>query len=84
MNSAWNSNMNIRNRRSGASLVLTGLLGIVFFWLTDHRFGLASRLTGSASSVDEANQAFTGTVIGIAGSLIVMFIGFWLLTRKTD
>jgi len=76
--------MNIRNRRSGALLVLTGLLGALFFWLTDHRFGLASHLARTPSSVDEANQAFTGTVIGIAGSLIVFCIGLWLVARKAD
>ncbi len=75
--------MKVTNRRSGSSLVLTGLIGILYFWLTDHRLGLASRLTGSPSSVDEANQAFTGTIVGIVGSLVVVGIGVWLLTRRT-
>lgn len=74
--------MNIRNRRSGASLILTGIVGVTFFWLTDQRYGLASRLSGNPSSIDQANQALAGTVIGITGSAIVFFIGLWLLTRK--
>lgn len=78
------TSMNIRNRRSGSALVLAGLAGVAFFWLTDHRYGLASRVARTASSVDEANQAFPGTVIGIAGSLVVVFIGMWLLTRRSN
>jgi len=74
--------MNVRNRRSGASLVLTGVLGLLFFWLTDHRYGLASRLYASPSSIDQANQALAGTIIGITGSLIVVLVGLWLITRK--
>ena len=83
MSSPRKTSMNIRNRRSGSALVFAGLLGVAFFWLTDHRYGLASRLAGAASSVDEANQAFAGTVVGIAGSLVVVRIGLWLLTRLT-
>jgi uncharacterized membrane protein len=74
--------MNIRNRRSGTSLILAGLLGLAFFWLTDHRYGLASRFAGSPPTVDQANQALAGTIVGIAGSLIVFGIGVWLLMRK--
>ncbi len=75
--------MNIRNRRSGASLILTGIGGLVFFWLTDQRYGLASQLSGTPSSIDQANQVLPGTIVGIACSAIVLFIGIWLLTRKT-
>ena len=76
--------MNIRNRRSGASLILTGLAGMAFFWLTDHRYGLAANISGSPSSIDQANQALTGTVVGIACSAFVLVIGLWLLTRSTN
>ena len=38
-----------RNRRPGASLVFTGLAGVIFFWVTDQRYGLASRLTRAAA-----------------------------------
>ena len=58
------------------------MAGVAFFWLTDHRYGLASRLAGAVSCVDEANQAFAGTVVGIAGSLVVVGIGVWLLARR--
>lgn len=63
-------------------LILIGLIGVIFFWITDHRVGLASQLAGAQSSIDQANQALAGTIIGIAGSCLVIGIGMWLLTRK--
>jgi hypothetical protein len=71
--------MSIGNRRSGLSLVLLGLAGVLFFWMTDRRYGWWS----DASTIDQANQALAGTVIGMVGSLTVLGIGLWLLTRKT-
>jgi len=84
MSSAGTRNMNIRNSRSGVSLVLTGLLGAVFFWATDHRYGIASQISGSPGSIDQANQMLTGTLIGIAGSLIVFGIGVWLVSKRSQ
>ena len=45
---------------------------------TDRRYGWWS----DASTIDQANQALAGTVIGVVGSLTVLGIGVWLLTRK--
>ena len=71
--------MGIRNQRSGMSLVLIGLAGVLFFWMTDRRFGWWS----GAATIDQANQALAGTVVGIMGSITVLGIGVWLMTRKT-
>jgi hypothetical protein len=70
------------NRRSGYSLVLVGVLGLVFFWITDPRYGLALRWSRSENAIDLANQHFPGTVVGLAGSLLVFLIGLYLLSRK--
>jgi hypothetical protein len=70
------------NRRSGYSLVLVGLLGTGFFWLTDPRYGLALRWSRGENPVDLANWHFPGTVLGVAGSLLVFLIGLYLLSRK--
>lgn len=74
--------MIFRNRRSGLSLVLVGILGILFFWMTDHGYGLAANW-GGPSSIDQANQSLPGTVIGMVGSTFVALIGVWLMSRKT-
>jgi hypothetical protein len=70
--------MRTRSRRSGLSLVLVGLAGVLFFWMTDRRYGWWS----DAATIDQANQALAGTVIGVVGSLTVLGIGLWLMTRK--
>jgi hypothetical protein len=61
--------------------VLAGLLGIVFFWLTDPRWGVFSRPV--VDVVDAINEASPGTYIGIAGSAVIVVIGLWLMTRRT-
>jgi hypothetical protein len=71
----------MHSRRSGFSLVIAGLLCGGFFWLTDPRFGWL-RPTGQ-NLIDAANQNWIGTIIGLAGSLIVLLIGLWLLSRRT-
>lgn len=68
-------------RRSGVTLALSGLAGALFFWLTDPRFGTA-RATGY-EVIDRVNEARIGTVVGIAGSAVVLMIGLWLMTRRT-
>jgi len=68
-------------RRSGLSLILAGLAGIVYFWLTDPRYGLAGRSADNV--IDAANQAFPGTVVGITGSALVLATGLWLLRRRS-
>lgn len=71
----------MKSRRSGSSLVIAGLLGIAFFWATDPRYGFIP--SAADNIIDAANQARIGTWVGIAGSIVVLVIGLWLLTRKT-
>lgn len=70
------------NRRSGYSLVSVGVLGIVFFWITDPRYGLGLHWSRGENPIYLANQHFPGTVVGLAGSLLVFLIGLYLLSRK--
>lgn len=85
-------------RRSGLAFLLAGLLGAVFFWLTDPRFGPAVHpharshldwqywlfvLRGSPENlIDAANQAMISTVVGVAGCAALVLVGLWLLTRR--
>lgn len=70
-------------RRSGFSLVLVGILGVAFFWITDPRYGLALRWSKGENPIDLANQHLPGTIVGIAGSLLMFLIGAYLLSSKT-
>ncbi len=70
------------NRRSGYSLVVVGVLGIIFFWISDPRWGLALHWSRGENPIDLANQQFPGTVVGLAGSLLVLLIGLYLLAKK--
>ena len=68
-------------RRSGLALALAGLLGALFFWMTDPRFG--PRRSASLELIYRVNEARIGTTVGIVGSVIVLLIGLWLMTRRT-
>jgi hypothetical protein len=70
-------------RRSGLSLVLVGLIGAIFFWITDPRYGLALHWNHADNPIDLANWQFPGTVVGVGGSLVVLSAGLYLLTRKS-
>ena len=86
-------------RKSGAVLVVLGVLGALYFWLTDPRFGPAGRakpagavdvrywlhvLRGSTDNVvDAANTAWLVTLVGFAGSVTVLCIGLWLMRRRS-
>ena len=84
-------------RRSGLTLILLGMLGAVFFWLTDPRYGpavragawydprswLAALRDAPANPIDAANEAAAATFVGLAGSAAVLLVGLWLLTRRT-
>lgn len=70
------------NRRSGYSLVVVGVLGIIFFWISDPHWGLALHWSRGENPIDLANQQFPGTVVGLAGSLLVLLIGLYLLAKK--
>jgi len=69
------------HRGNGFSLVLLGAAGIVFFWATDPR-SIHARWP-AASPIDAANQAWMGTLMGVAGSGVVLTFGLWLLMRKS-
>jgi hypothetical protein len=68
---------------SNLFLVLAGLLGVAFFWLTDPELGLADHVMSSTlNRIDAANQAWPGTVIGIVGSAVIALTGIWLLVKQ--
>ena len=70
-------------KRSGWTLVLAGLVGALYFWLTDPRFGIVRRWGTTDNAIDAANEASMGTLVGVAGSVIVLLIGLWLSWRKS-
>jgi hypothetical protein len=86
-------------RRSGLAFLLLGMLGVLFFWVTDPRFGPEVHRTASGAMdwryalfllrgspenvVDAANQIWLSTVVGVMGSLALLGVGFWLLTRRS-
>jgi hypothetical protein len=70
----------MKSRRSGLSLVVAGLLGVGFFWATDPRYGLMHQ-TGE-NLIDAVKEARIGTFVGVGGSIAVLMIGLWLLTRR--
>lgn len=71
-----------RVRRSAWSLVVLGLVGVAFFWLTDPTIGVEPlRLTGG-NPVDLSREAAAGTYIGIVGSVVTLLLGLFLATRR--
>jgi len=84
-------------RRSGLTLIVLGLVGATFFWVTDPRIGPAvqrkhgaydprswvAALRGNpANPIDAANDASVATFVGLAGSLSVLGIGLYLTSRR--
>jgi len=86
-------------RRSGITLVVLGLLGAGFFWLTDPRCAwLASHPRGewydprhwlallrgsSGNLVDAAHESSVATLIGLGGAALVLIVGIYLMSRRT-
>ena len=86
------------SRRYGLAFLLAGAMGALFFWATDPRFGPSVHrlpaghldwryylfvLRGSPDNiVDAANLALWSTVVGLGGSLALLLVGLWLLTRR--
>jgi uncharacterized membrane protein YeaQ/YmgE (transglycosylase-associated protein family) len=68
-------------RRSGLMLTIAGVVGAIFFWWTDPRFGM--QRNASYELIDRVNEARIGTSVGIVGAIIVVVIGLWLMTRRT-
>jgi len=71
------------NKRSGIRLCAVGAIGLLFFWLTDARWGPIGRRMHGDDLIDAINQGMPGTIIGLVGSGIVLLIGLWLMTRRT-
>jgi hypothetical protein len=69
-------------RRSGLNLAIAGVLGVLFFWLTDPAWGLFKPAQARESPVDAVNEALIGTTVGIAGSAVVLLLGLWIATRR--
>ena len=67
-------------KKSGLSLILAGGLGVLFFWLTDPIMGVGRK--NFPNPVDAMNEASLGTLAGIAGSVALLALGLWMMTRK--
>ncbi len=74
--------MKSNGQRSGWGLALAGLLGLVFFWLTDPQFGPVHGLRSAENVIDASRQAILGTLVGMVGSLLVLLMGLWLMVRR--
>jgi hypothetical protein len=68
-------------KRSGWSLILAGVIGALFFWLTDPHYGLWQPT--DELIIERANEALVGSIIGIVCCATVFAVGVWLLTRRT-
>jgi hypothetical protein len=67
-------------KKSGIKLALAGGLGALFFWLTDPVHGIIHK--NFDNPVDAMNEASLGTMAGIVGSLAVLVLGLWIMTRR--
>ena len=63
--------------------MLIGMIGAIFFWLTDPRYGLALHWNHGENPIDLANQHLPGTIVGIVGSGLIFLIGVYLVSRRT-
>ena len=69
--------------RSPRLLIVAGLLGFLFFWLTDPRFG-ATSLAAQDNAQEIVNQSSLGSIVGMAGAAVVLVVGIGLsLWRAT-
>lgn len=70
--------------RSALFLILSGLVAAGFFWFTDPWIGGARHVMSSRLNfLDAAHQAWPGTLVGLAGSAVVVLIGLWLTVRRS-
>lgn len=72
-------------RKYGILLILFGLLGAVFFALTDPRImpPWIEYLGWGRNLVDASINALPGSLLGLVGSVVIMLTGFWLLVRRS-
>jgi hypothetical protein len=69
--------------RSALLLALVGLLSAGFFWATDPTIGVAPMIMDPAiNRIDAANQAWPGTIVGFAGSALIVVTGLYVLLRR--
>ena len=68
-------------RKSGLNLVLAGALGVLFFWLTDPVHGMGRK--NFDNPVDAMNEAWVGTLAGVAVSGGILLLGLWIMTRRS-
>jgi hypothetical protein len=66
----------------GGNLVIAGVAGLAFFWLTDPQTGVAA-WTAMDVTRDAINRTTPGTLVGFVGSALVLLVGAWLSTRRT-
>lgn len=71
-----------RVRRSAWSLVVLGLIGVAFFWLTDPTLGVEPLRVAGGNVIDLARETRPGTFVGIAGSVATLLLGLFLATRR--
>ena len=73
--------MNIKS--SALVLLVLGVAGALFFWLTDPTIGIATHLMDSSlNRIDAANETRVGTYIGLAGSFLAVLVGLWNIWRR--
>lgn len=70
-------------KRSGLRLAAAGFVGVMFFWLTDPRWGIVGRMMHRDDLIDAMNFSRPGTIVGLVGSAIVVIVGTWLASRRT-
>jgi hypothetical protein len=68
--------------RSPKYLIFAGVIGLLFFWLSDPRYGVAAVAIHDDHLRDAANQGLPGTIVGLVGSAVVLLIGAWLSIRR--
>ena len=74
----------MKSRRSGFSLVLIGLLGAAFFWLTDPKLGVRwLNLRPGENPIDATHDAAVATYVGLSACALIVLIGLVLLARRT-
>ena len=67
-------------KKSGLNLAIAGVLGVLFFWLTDPVYGVGVK--NMDNIVDAKIEASLGTIAGIAGSAACLLLGLWIMTRR--
>ena len=67
-------------KKSGLKLALAGVVGVLFFWLTDPIYGVGRK--NFDNPIDALNEASLGTLAGVAVSAAILILGLWIMTRR--